>query len=243
MPGPSTRHPPTPRTLSPRAIWRHEWVITAPEIRPALPWVPCRAPSCRPSRAWRPRARSVPWQCARTRRSLSSVTAGLRPPARCCGGQERTRALLDQVAGELTEGCEQVAYEPAAGRGGVGRPGERAEPHSASLQRGHSLDPVRQVAAEPAEFPDDEHLGIAHGPETFAVGARARGAVLEHLFAPKLPRACQAGARGPGPPCSPARSRCGPWPSVSVFPSGNHRVRFPVRAPRLTDRWQVAGQR
>lgn len=62
--------------------------------------------------------------CPRARLSLSSVTAGLRPPV-------RPRAAARP---------EQVEHEPAAGRGRVDRLGERAEPHRALFRCRHSLD-------------------------------------------------------------------------------------------------------
>ena len=57
-----------------------------------------------------------------------------------------------------------------------------------ALELAEGGEKVRQRAAEPVEFPDDQHLALAHvvdrGPEAFAVGASARDAVLEHLGAP-----------------------------------------------------------
>jgi len=197
-------------------------------------------------------ARSAPWRCARARRGLSSVTAGLRPPVRPCAAAAakpvRVRSWI-----RLRSDCPGVADRWNTGRppGDVDRFGEQAEPHSAWFQRGHGLDQVRQAAPEPIQFPDDQHLAVAHAversPQARAVGAGAGGTVLGHLGAsgsrqgvklecevlvqrahPRIANVCQ------GRPCPFSR----PAINLSAFPSAVQGWRtdqgWPVRVG-LTD--------
>jgi hypothetical protein len=77
-------------------------------------------------------------------------------------GEPGAGAFADQVALELPERPKEVKHQPAAWRRGVDRPGDRAEADAALFERRHGFDQMRQRAAKPVQFPDDQHISLAH---------------------------------------------------------------------------------
>ena len=121
--------------------------------------------------------------------------------SRGSGRKASAGAFLDEVAFELAERPKEVEHQPAAGRGGVDCLGEGAEADAPLLQRRNSFDQVRQRAAEPIQFPDDQHITVARVverlPQAGSIGVSTRDPVFEEsLEHPAAVRAssCSAGS-------------------------------------------------
>src|SRR3954451_21518701 len=63
--------------------------------------------------------------------------------SRRCGGQSGTGPFADQIPLKLSQRSEEMENQPATGRRGVNRLGNRAEPNATLLKRNHDFDQMR----------------------------------------------------------------------------------------------------
>ena len=114
------------------------------------------------------------------------------------------------------------------------------------LKPAYRLDQVGQGAAEAIQLPDDQHVAVAHVVERLAepgaIGPGARRAVLERLRTAGCPECVQL-QRWILVMGADARVANVGHPMSSVFPSGNHLVRFLVVVPEFSDTAEVADHR
>jgi len=122
--------------------------------------------------------------------SLWPLSTDGRPAAATPGpssGQPGAGAFADELAFELGQGGEDVEDELAAGRGGVDRFLEAAEPDATVGQAGDGVDQMPQGPAEAVEFPDNQRVAGAELVQDLleggAVGAGAAGGLGEHPIA------------------------------------------------------------
>ena len=82
--------------------------------------------------------------------------------SRSGGSKPRASAFAYQVALELPQRAEQVEYQPAARRRGVDRLGNRAEADTTLSRAPSRFRSDVPATAKPVQFPDDEHVAVAH---------------------------------------------------------------------------------
>lgn len=88
------------------------------------------------------------------------------PSTRRGGREAGAGAFANEVALELGEGAEHVEYEPAAGRRGVDRLGQRSQPGTALFQLVYGLDQMWERTRKAIELPGDENIALSHEGES-----------------------------------------------------------------------------